>query len=409
MTRQIHLNELTPDPLNARRHTARNIAIIEEALQEVGAARSIVIDENGVILAGNGTVEAAGSVGITQVRVVEASGNEIIAVRRTGLTQEQKRRLSLFDNRAAELAGWDPAAICALTAQGVRADDLWHEDELERLISYENARQSRLDAEAAEEGLRPVELTEAERETKAAALIDRASECQQRWKVERGQVFTIDSPTTGLRHRVCCGDSENAEDRARLLDGMQPGLLHGDPPYGIPLIRGGKQWTNSRTKYRPVTGDDELFDPRPFLDLAPVTILWGANHYASRLPDSPFWIVWNKQGSAKHRNHADAELAWCNAQGNVRCLTYIRDGFRRDSEKGQKRFHQTQKPVAVIRWALQWVDCNSVLEPWLGSGSTLFACDQLNRQCFGLEIDPVYIAVTLERAKLEGMLISSAE
>jgi len=102
-----HIADLKPDPQNARKHNPRNIKQIVDSLQEVGAARSIVLDENNVILAGNGVIEAAAIAGIENVRIVEASGNEIIAVKRKNLTPEQKKRLALFDNRAGELAEWD--------------------------------------------------------------------------------------------------------------------------------------------------------------------------------------------------------------------------------------------------------------------------------------------------------------
>lgn len=95
--------DLKQDPANARKHNPRNVGMIENALNEVGAARSIVIDEDGRILAGNATVEAAAQAGIERVQVVDADGETLIAVRRSGLTEEQKRRLALFDNRAAEL------------------------------------------------------------------------------------------------------------------------------------------------------------------------------------------------------------------------------------------------------------------------------------------------------------------
>jgi hypothetical protein len=101
------LADLCHDPNNARKHTPRNIGVIADSLQELGAARSIVVDEENVVLAGNGVVEAAGEVGITKVRIVDAEGDEIIAVRRKGLTPEQKIDLALRDNRAAELAEWD--------------------------------------------------------------------------------------------------------------------------------------------------------------------------------------------------------------------------------------------------------------------------------------------------------------
>ena len=106
-----HLRDLKHDPKNARKHNPRNIGMIEKSLNEVGAARSIVIDENGVVLAGNGLIDAAAQAGIEKVRVVEASGEEIIAVRRTGLTVKQKKRLALYDNRASELSEWDADVI----------------------------------------------------------------------------------------------------------------------------------------------------------------------------------------------------------------------------------------------------------------------------------------------------------
>jgi ParB-like chromosome segregation protein Spo0J len=127
------LSALTPDPRNARTHSDRNLKLIALALQEVGAARSIVVDEDGVILAGNATVTAAQAAGIDRVRFVDADGSEIIAVRRTGLTSEQKRRLALLDNRTAELAAWDSEVLASL-AEDTDFSDLWESDELAELL-----------------------------------------------------------------------------------------------------------------------------------------------------------------------------------------------------------------------------------------------------------------------------------
>jgi hypothetical protein len=107
MSKTTKISDLTFDPKNARVRTAKGEAMIQESLQQVGAARSIVIDENGVILAGNGTVEAAGQIGIDRVKIIEASGDEIIAVRRSGLTDEQKKKLAYYDNRTGDEAEWD--------------------------------------------------------------------------------------------------------------------------------------------------------------------------------------------------------------------------------------------------------------------------------------------------------------
>jgi len=130
-----HIKQLIPDDNNSRQHTPRNIGMIVDSLHEVGAARSIVIDENNKILAGNGTIEAAAEAGIEKLKVVEADGNEIIAVRRTGLSERQKQRLSLLDNRTAELADWDSVVLRDMAAKDSTVlSGLFSEQETENLI-----------------------------------------------------------------------------------------------------------------------------------------------------------------------------------------------------------------------------------------------------------------------------------
>src|SRR6266496_3464388 len=89
------ITDLTPDPHNRRKHNARNVRLLVDALQAVGAARSIVIDERGSVLAGNGVLEAAAEAGLTKLHVVDTDGDTIVAVRRRGLTDDQKRSLAL--------------------------------------------------------------------------------------------------------------------------------------------------------------------------------------------------------------------------------------------------------------------------------------------------------------------------
>ena len=129
-----HLGDLKTDPTNARAHNLRNVGMIEDALGAVGAARSIVIDEDNCVLAGNATIEAAGRVGIERVRVVEADGEEIIAVRRSGLTPEQKKLLAYYDNRTAELADWDAEQLLADVTAGLNLSELFREEELAEVL-----------------------------------------------------------------------------------------------------------------------------------------------------------------------------------------------------------------------------------------------------------------------------------
>ena len=127
------LADLTPDPKNVRKHNPRNIDIIGDGIQKVGFSRSIVVDENGDILVGNGAVEAAIAVGLEKVRFVEADGEEVIAVVRRGLTDEQKKLLSLYDNRSSDLSEWDRLELERLATENPELlQSLWFDEELER-------------------------------------------------------------------------------------------------------------------------------------------------------------------------------------------------------------------------------------------------------------------------------------
>lgn len=126
---------LRPDPENRRQRTDRGRQMIATSLRETGAGRSIVIDEDNRVLAGNGVVEAAPSAGIDRVRIIEADGDELIAVRRRNLTPEQKRAMAIFDNRTAELAEWNATQLEADRAAGLGLQPFWTPDEETALAS----------------------------------------------------------------------------------------------------------------------------------------------------------------------------------------------------------------------------------------------------------------------------------
>lgn len=132
----VSLRQLRPDMRNARRRTERSSALIEASLSEFGAARSIVIDEQGTVLAGNGTLEAASSIGIEQVLVVPADGNTLVAVQRTDLNDRQKRRYAIADNRASDLSEWDAQTLSELVEEDpdLHLDSYFSEGELDQLM-----------------------------------------------------------------------------------------------------------------------------------------------------------------------------------------------------------------------------------------------------------------------------------
>jgi len=123
------LTDLVPDPKNRRKHTARNLDMLQESIEKVGTGRSIVIDEDDIVLAGNATIKAATNAGLSKVTVVEAEGDEVIAVRRTGLSENQKRDLAIYDNRTAELAEWDVDQLAEDLEAGLSVSDYFSPEE----------------------------------------------------------------------------------------------------------------------------------------------------------------------------------------------------------------------------------------------------------------------------------------
>ena len=111
------IDDFKTDTRNARKRTNQSATLIQESLKRYGAARSIVVDEDGTVLAGNGTFESAKSAGITKVRVIESDGTELIAVRRTDLSDDEKVGLALADNRTAELSSWDNEMLHRLSME----------------------------------------------------------------------------------------------------------------------------------------------------------------------------------------------------------------------------------------------------------------------------------------------------
>jgi len=174
-------------------------------------------------------------------------------------------------------------------------------------------------------------------------------------------------------------------------------LLLTDPPYGRSTDTDYSRMTRSTKVYPPVVGDEELFNPS-HLVAYPRVILWGANHYASQLPDSGGWLVWDKRaGRQASNNFSDAELAWCSFKTPVRVFRHLW-GVNRASEQ-RDHLHPTQKPVALMRWILEgWTEPGDlVLDPYMGSGPIAEAARQTDRRYIGIEIEERYCEVAVKR------------
>ena len=179
-----------------------------------------------------------------------------------------------------------------------------------------------------------------------------------------------------------------------------------DPPYGIGFEKGsgGRGIHSSKTGGRnigPIVGDDTPFDPAPWLAFENV-ILWGANHFAARLPHGR-WLAWNKLGDMEPwDSFSDVEFAWQNIRASDRIFSHLWKGLCQ-AGAGEKRFHPTAKPVALMRWCIGHLPfgCETILDPFMGSGTTGVACVKLGRKFIGIEIEPKYFDIACRRIEEE--------
>lgn len=182
-------------------------------------------------------------------------------------------------------------------------------------------------------------------------------------------------------------------------------LLLTDPPYGIDVAPQGLVGSKS-TKRLAVCKDygvtewDKEPPPRWFLEsaqqVASTAILWGGNYYG--LPASSCWLVWDKdnEGTA----YADCELAWTNMPKAVRKFKWRWNGMLQEQmgDKKENRVHPTQKPLALMRWCLSLVpEAKTVLDPFMGSGTTLVAARLEGRKAIGIEISERYCEAAVKR------------
>jgi len=150
--------------------------------------------------------------------------------------------------------------------------------------------------------------------------------------------------------------------------------------------------------YPVIQGDDRPFDPLPFVNVAPIVILWGGNYFADKLPIKACWIVWDKREDITRNNFADCELAWTNMDKPARLFHHLWNGLHKGSQWGERRTHPTEKPVALFAEIGKMFCPDGIwLDLFSGSGTQIVAAEQVGATCAAMEIEPLYIATTLQR------------
>jgi len=386
------IKDLKFDDKNFNKHTEYGMSLLEKSLRENGAGRSILIDKDNNIIAGNGIVESAGQIGLDKVKVIETTGDELIAVKRTDISLNSKkgRKMALADNSTA------------------KADLEWDEENLKSEFDEEELKDWGVDLEWTEE----TEVTE-----------DEAPEVNENEPAdsELGKVYQLGN------HRLMCGDSTDAGSVAILMDGQKADLLLTDPPYNVEIVGGSHgESIEERLKKGALTIQNDKMSNDDFaaflhnvfssansvMKNGACFYVWYASreviNFQSSLNDSGLEVkqelIWNKNNLVMGRQdyqwkHEPCLYGWKeggshNWYGDRKQTTVI--DFDRPSKSED---HPTMKPVELFAYQIKNSSKkeDKVLDLFGGSGTTLIACEQLGRKCYMMELDPKYCDVIRKR------------
>jgi len=395
----VPLADLRPHPGNYRTHPPEQIAHLAASLSAHGVYRNVVAARDGTLLAGHGVVEAARSLGI-----------DAIPVRRLDLDPSDPRALAILagDNTVARLAADDDAALAALL-DGIRAEDR------ARLLGtgYEEAAVDELLARLAADAGPTPGLTDP----------DDVPEPPAEPVTKPGDLWQLG------RHRLLCGDATKAADVERLMDGEKADLVWTDPPYGV-AIGDKNKWLNSVGRSNRVArnlANDTLDEGallrllRDAFSLAAAACTAGAGWYAAApagplhllfgqaLKELGIWrqtLIWVKDnatfaplGVTYHWQAEPIFYGWVPGAAHSDFTDRTQTTVWAIDRPRASPDHQTAKPVELVARAIDHATRagDAVLDPFVGSGTTIMAAELLGRRCFALEIDPVYCDVAVRR------------
>ena len=370
----MNINELRPNPNNPRIIKDDKFKKLVKSIQDFPQMlelRPIVIDENNIVLGGNMRLKACIEAGLTDVPVKQAKE----------LTEEQKKEFIVKDNVGYGEWDWDDLA------------NNWDvEDLTEWGLDIPNFDATVLGAE--EDNF---------------AVPDGGIETD----IVLGDLFEIGE------HRLLCGDSTDSDQLAKLMNGQKADMVFTDPPYGMfldtnydQMFANDKNHKKTGERFEKVKGDHNDFVPELintifacFNDTKEIFI-WGADYFAELIPDriNGSWVVWDKRCDENMDKVSGNtfELCWSKQKHKrlvARILWSGHHGMHKDDTK--TRVHPTQKPTELAKWFFnQWGNNNDlVADLFLGSGSTMVASHQLKRKCYGMELDPKYCQVIVDRMK----------
>ena len=393
----INIEQLVQDDHNFNKGTKKGQEAIVKSFKRFGAGRSILLDKDNRIIAGNKSHLAAQDAGIKSVRVIETDGSELIAVKRTDVSLDsmEGREMALADNATTMLnLEWTKEELqyAAATYDGFDLPE-WGLD-LPELLPQKECKEDNFD---------PNDQTIPTR-------------CQV------GDVWELGN------HRLLCGDATSAADIAKLMDGAKAHLLLTDPPYNVDIHgTNGKTIENdnmSRESFEFFLYDafsnfeNQMEEGCPFY-------IWFASRthreFENALERAGLLVrqelIWNKNVFTLGRSHYQWKHEPCFYGWKGKSSRYFINARNRatvfDENKPQRSDdHPTMKPVALFGAQItnSSRDGDIVLDPFGGSGTTMVACEQLGRRAYLMELDPRYCDVILSRwEKLTGQVATKVE
>ena len=375
----IPISEIQPNERNRNKHDRDQIEQLKKIIAHQGFRNPITIsNRSGKMVAGHGRLIAAKELGYT----------ELPAIFQDFASEEDEYAHGIADNAIALQAELDLSGI--------------HTD-LPQLDSFDISLLGIKDFQFEPDPDRGDE--------------DAVPDVPKVAKTKRGELWVLGN------HRLLCGDATSREDVERLMGGERADMVFTDPPYGVNAVHNRRVVSDApigfgkttgqdfpglvkARAYLPVTNDDKPFDPTFLIGLADSAVIFGGNYFHDKLPLGWRWIVWDKISlsmDSAWRPFGDCELAWTNLEGRaIKIYRHLWAGLCRAGNRNEEmaeRIHPTQKPVGLCAEMLSDLSENEskVIDPFLGSGSTLIACEKTNRRCFGMEIEPLYCDVILDR------------
>ena len=359
--KEINIKDIRPYEKNPRKNNSA-VAYVAESIKQFGFKVPIIIDKNNVIVAGHTRYKAAKKLGINTVPVIIADD----------LTDEQIKAFRLADNKVAEQAEWD---IDLLNEELEEIFDIDMTD-----FGFEVLEEEK---EVEEDGYEPVKPKEP--------------------VTQNGDIWKMGG------HVLLCGDSTCTTDVEKLMQGEKADMCFTDPPYGYEYQSNAR---NKSKKFDVIENDDKILDFFPNIQLVCNGFVFVCTTWKvldkwlplfKKYHELTNMIIWNKGGGGigdlKHTFSTDYEVILCASNGKELTGKRIGSVWTIKKDSSSSYVHPTQKPVKLSEFAIRNTTERGdiVLDLFGGSGSTLIACEQMERKCRIMEYDPAYCDVIVDR------------